>query len=107
MNIDPGSEYQDRDGSWHKFDPARLRPSSEPSDVFTHIDRIADEAGLQVMDSDGILGILHDRESVSEDRLLALTPKDVTEFYENYVGPAVDQIEFDLTPTDWRNKNDH
>ena len=64
--------------------------------VFEHLDRIATEAGLVVMDSEGILGIIADRETVSYDTLLALTADNVTDLYHTYIGPAIDGIEDSL-----------
>lgn len=58
-----------------------------------HIERIADEAGYAVMGTAGVLGILHDRETISDARFLALTADDVNDLYDAYVGPAVDSIE--------------
>lgn len=58
-----------------------------------HIDRIADEAGYEVMNSEGILGILYNREVLSDEQFLALTAEDVNELYDRFIGPAVDGIE--------------
>lgn len=63
------------------------------SEVFKHLDQIANDAYLGVMSSDGILGILHDRETVSDERLLALTADDVSDLYDRFIGPAIDDIE--------------
>ena len=53
-----------------------------------------DAAGLQVMAQ--ILFVLHDREVLSAGALDALTPADITEFYEGFIGPAIDKIEDSL-----------
>ncbi|MBB3752560.1 hypothetical protein FHT44_005072 [Mycolicibacterium sp. BK634] len=58
-----------------------------------HINEIAKAAYLEVMASGGILGILADRETVPDELLLALTADDVTELYESFIAPAIDNIE--------------
>lgn len=72
-------------------------PSTEEhADVRAHIDMIAERAYYEVMSSRGILGILHDRETVPDDVLLALTPDDVNDLYDWFIGPAIDSIETHL-----------
>jgi len=63
------------------------------TDVFAHLDRIAKEAGLEVMGSACILGILWNREVASPEAFLALTAVDVEAFYMDYVAVAVDGLE--------------
>jgi hypothetical protein len=53
-----------------------------------------DEAGLQVMAQ--VLFVLHDREVLPAAALDAITPEDITEFYEGFIGPAIDKIEESL-----------
>lgn len=60
---------------------------------YEHVDQIARDACLEVMGSDGILGILIDREVISEGRILALTADDVVELYDSFIGLAVDSVE--------------
>lgn len=57
------------------------------------LDDIANQAYLEVMGSTGILGILWNRETISEARLLSLTPAEVTDLYDTYIAPAIDKIE--------------
>jgi hypothetical protein len=63
------------------------------TDVLGHLDRIATEAGLEVMGSAGILGILWNREVASAEVFLALTASDVETYYRDYVVVAVDHLE--------------
>ncbi|MBO0676819.1 hypothetical protein JRC04_05020 [Mycolicibacterium sp. S2-37] len=65
-------------------------------DPHEHVEKIATEAGYAVMGRSGILGILVDRETVSAQRILALTDDDVDRLYDSFVGPAVDGIEDEL-----------
>lgn len=68
--------------------------------VTEHLDRIAHEAGYQVMDAtNGILGIVFNRETVSDARLSMLTPEDVNALYDAFIGPAVDALEDYLLTT--------
>lgn len=68
-------------------------PTNTDDPVMAHIERIADEAGYAVMGTAGILGILHDRETISDVRILALTADNVNDLYESYIGPAVNDVE--------------
>ncbi|AVO21368.1 hypothetical protein PBI_MEGABEAR_58 [Mycobacterium phage Megabear] len=61
-----------------------------------HVDQIARDALLQVMNSDGVLGILMARQSVPENVLESLTSADVIDLYTDYIAPAIDRIEDDL-----------
>lgn len=63
--------------------------------VVWHLDKIAVQAGLEVMGATngGVLGILYNRESVPDATLLALTADDVTDLYESLIAPAIDRIE--------------
>jgi len=56
-----------------------------------HLERISREAGLEVMAD--ILGILLNRETVSEGFFHDLVADDVEELYTNFIGPAIDRIE--------------
>ena len=77
--------------------PQQLQRSAEPvmmrsidsGDVFGHFDRIAAEAGLEIMSD--VFGILWNREVIKEQ--LALTADDVVDLYELFIGPAIDEIE--------------
>lgn len=59
-------------------------------------DRLAREAGLEIMGSAGVLGILRNRETVNADTLLNLTPDDITDLYNDHIGPAIDAVEHQL-----------
>lgn len=65
--------------------------------VHQHLDAIAREAGLGIMGSDGVLGILADRGEVSTRRLLMLDADDVEPIYEQFIAPAIDRLEQRLT----------
>lgn len=52
------------------------------------------DAGLEVMEQ--IIGILYNRETVTPEVLLALTPEQITDIYNYTLGPAIDRIENDL-----------
>lgn len=66
-------------------------------DHYAHLDHIARQAGLEVMDgTDGVMGVLADRETVSQAQFLTLTPGDITALYEDHIAPAIDRIETEL-----------
>lgn len=56
-----------------------------------HLHKICKEAELGVMED--IFVVLRDREAFEDDFLLQLTAEDVTTFYDDFVGPAIDKIE--------------
>lgn len=62
------------------------------------LDDIANQAYLEVMGSAGVLGILRNREMISEARLLSLTATEVTDLYFTYIAPAIDKVEAALMP---------
>ncbi|WP_042377195.1 hypothetical protein [Gordonia alkanivorans] len=64
-----------------------------------HIDRIAHEAPLPVMGEAGILGLVHDRDMVTDEVWERLTAADVDELYSMYVLDAVNHLENDLAVT--------
>jgi hypothetical protein len=62
--------------------------------VSEHLDKIAGEAHYEIMGhTHGLLGIVRDRETVTDEQLLNLTADDLVAFYDAYAGPAVDQLE--------------
>ena len=84
-----GGHLRERDG-----DPATDQQTVRTSlrgPVGAHIEQICNEAGLGVMVQ--VFEIIHDRESVTEEDLLALTADDVLGFYEGHLARAIDTIE--------------
>jgi hypothetical protein len=81
--------------------------AAPPDEVTQHLNQIAKTAYYEVMDGDaGILGILRNRETLTDAQLLALTPDDLESFYNAFVGPAVDRIEDAAANiAEWRNQN--
>lgn len=89
------------DQGWFFEDPAHdlaepLPPVSSADLTRELLDPPARQAGLEVMGSAGVLGILWDRESVNTDTLLSLTPDHITSIYNAHIGPAIDDIEHRL-----------
>lgn len=69
-----------------------LRECTEGVDsVSAHIEAICDQAGLGVMVQ--VVEIIRDRESVTDDALLALDADDVDAFYTGFLARAIDDIE--------------
>ena len=60
------------------------------------IDANARTAGYEVMGSVGVLGILLNRESLSPEPLAAITPAQIDDYYERFIGPAIDALEAEL-----------
>ena len=56
-----------------------------------HIETICEEAGLGVMVQ--VFEIVRDREEVPEEAILGLDAEDVTQLYDAWIGPAIDNVE--------------
>lgn len=54
----------------------------------------ATQAGLEVMGH--IIGILRNREELDEQVLRDLTPEDLSEAYDRFIGPAIDGLQAEL-----------
>jgi hypothetical protein len=101
-NLDGGSmsiwsEYGEWDGhpdrSRFVLDLACAATAADSNPVHAHLDAVAREAGYEVMDSNGVLGIIVNRESVPDAALLSIDAAGVNDLYDQYVGPAIDQME--------------
>lgn len=66
----------------------------EPADPFSAVEAACAEAGLQVMAQ--VLSIVAEREEVPMETLAALTPEEIYDLYEGWIGPAVDKVENSL-----------
>ncbi|OBG21640.1 hypothetical protein A5768_26435 [Mycolicibacterium fortuitum] len=89
------------DQGWFFEDPAHdlaepLPPANCADRTPERLDPPARQAGLEVMGSAGILGILWNRETVNTDTLLSLTPDHITALYNTHIGPAIDDVERQL-----------
>lgn len=65
-----------------------------------HLDHIAEQAGLGIMSSAGVLGLLLDRQGVSYAQLLVLESGDVVRLYERHMAPAIDRLEITIKEND-------
>lgn len=67
---------------------------SADADAAVHLVCIAHDAGLAAMV--GLLEILRERGTLTNEAARALAPEDIERMYEAIVGPAVDSLERDL-----------
>lgn len=70
------------------------------SKVQSHIAAICDDAGLPAMT--GILQVVSDRENATGRQLLSLTSDQITAMYEEFAGPAIDDLEQELLDSSCR-----
>lgn len=84
-------------GVTHSYDECEYRREDEEvvdGDVtcwWCSIFTVCDRAGLGVMVQ--VYEIIHDREVVTEEALLAIDDNEVTNHYYSWMGPAIDKIE--------------
>lgn len=70
-----------------------MTQNAEYGRVYEHLDHITEEAGLGVMGSGGVLGIVADRGEVPASYLLTLTAEHMEPLYGLFIGPAIDKLE--------------
>ena len=103
----PGDALQECYDLWVSGAWPDVNAEANLEEVMMHVKRLLDastlpethgqepdafeQAGLGIMRE--VFSVLYDRETVPETVLDAVTPEDVTEFYEGFIGPAIDKIE--------------
>jgi hypothetical protein len=85
-------------------DEAQDEEAASPGDpqVIAHIASISADAGFDVI-MPQVFGIILDREEVTAETFLALTPGDISMFYDDFVGRAVDRVTRQLSDDDANN----
>lgn len=63
--------------------------------VLRHIAQISRNAGLEIMGE--VLGIIYNREQISEEALLRISEDDLYAMYESFIARAIDGLEDSLT----------
>lgn len=72
-----------------------LPAENDEASADVHLDLVCAQAGLEIMRH--VVDVVRDREHVSDDAILAMTPDNITNLYEAYIVPGVDKIEATLT----------